>query len=413
MHLGESKLTLLFKLGARNVFRQKGRTAVTLGAVAFGVMSVILSGGFIHDMFAQLAEAIIHSQSGHIQYAKSGFFAKGAHSPERYLITDPKSEKDFLWVVPGVADSMARINFSGLLNNGKTDLPVVGEGIEPSKEAAFGTFLVVLEGRQLSDTDQYGILLGQGVARTLKLRPGDRATLLVSTAEGAMNTLDLEVVGVFQSFSQEYDSRAVKISLAAAQELLASQGVNVMVVALRHTSDTDRVAGILARHAATSGLEVKTWEDLNTFYRGAVAFYDGQFGVLRYIILLMVLLGVINAINMSAFERIGEFGTMRAVGNRSHDVFLLVLIEGTLTGLLGALLGTILGVLLALGISSAGIPMPPPPNSNLPYIAHIEVVPSVLASGFLIGVGGAMLASLVPALRVSRIPLAAALRENV
>ena len=411
--LRDSKFALFLKLGSRNIFRQRLRTTVTLGAIAFGVAGLIVSGGFVQDMLVQLAEATIHSQSGHIQLAKSGFFAHGSHSPERYVISDPTSEKQSLAVVPGVADSMARVNFSGLLNNRKTDLPIIGEGIEPAKEAALGTSLAIREGKHLSEADRYGILLGQGVAHALKLRPGDHVTLLVSVAEGAMNTLDFEVVGVFQSISQEYDSRAVKISLAAAQELFASDGVNVLVLALRQTSDTDRVAELLKRQATAEGLEVKTWRDLNDFYQGAVAFYDRGFGILRLIILLMVLLGMINAINMSAFERLGEFGTMRAVGNRARDIFSLVVMEGALTGLLGAALGTIMGILLALGISSVGIPMPPPPGSNLGYTAQIRLVPSVIASGFLVGLVGAVLASLWPALRVSRIPVAAALRESV
>jgi putative ABC transport system permease protein len=247
----------------------------------------------------------------------------------------------------------------------------------------------------------------------MKLNPGDHATLVVSTAEGAMNTLDFEVVGIFQSFSQEYDSRAVRIPLAAAQELLASSGANVIVVALRETSDTDRVARVLGKHAAAGGLEVKMWEELNEFYQSAVAFYEREFGVLQLIILLMVLLGVINAVNMSAFERIGEFGTMRAVGNRRSDVFMLVVVEGALIGFLGASIGTVVGGLIATSISAIGIPMPPPPNSNLPYTGHIRLVPSVVVSAFLIGVGGAVLASVLPAFRVSRIPVAVALRENV
>ncbi len=134
---------------------------------------------------------------------------------------------------------------------------------------------------------------------------------------------------------------------------------------------------------------------------------------MRLIILVMVLLGVVNAINMSAFERVGEFGTMRAVGNRAYDVFALVVIEGALIGLLGAILGIVTGILLAVAISHVGIPMPPPPNSNLPYTAQIRVVPFVIVGAFFVGLGGAVLASLLPAFRVSRIPLAAALRENI
>ncbi len=47
----------------------------------------------------------------------------------------------------------------------------------------------------------------------------------------------------------------------------------------------------------------------------------------------MVLLSVANTVNMSVFERIGEFGTMRALGNRGRQVFALILIESVLLGL--------------------------------------------------------------------------------
>jgi putative ABC transport system permease protein len=66
-----------------------------------------------------------------------------------------------------------------------------------------------------------------------------------------------------------------------------------------------------------------------------------------------------------------------------------------------------------MAISAVGIPMPPPPNSNLGYTAYIRIVPSVVASAFVIGVVAATVASVLPALRVSRIPIAEALRQNV
>jgi putative ABC transport system permease protein len=236
---------------------------------------------------------------------------------------------------------------------------------------------------------------------------------LLSTGEGALNTLDFDVVGVFQSFSQDYDARTVKITLHAAQELLDTRGANVLVVALRRTEDTAGVAVILRERSVWRDMEAKTWEELNAFYRSTVQLYDRQFGVLQVIILLMVLLGVVNAVNMSVFERVGEFGTMRALGNRGQHVFALVAAEGVLLGLIGAVIGVALGMLLAWGISAVGIPMPPPPNSNLGYTARIRLVPAVVASAFIIGLVAVVLASLLPGLRVARIPIADALRQNV
>src|SRR5574340_204363 len=249
------------------------------------------------------------------------------------------------------------------------------------------------------------MLLGYGVAQALKLKPGDRATLVVNTPEGALNSLDFEVVGAFQSFSKEYDARAVRIPLAAAQELLNTAGVNSLVVSLRATGDTERVAALMKAQFGAQGYAVKTWQELNDFYAKTVDLYKRQFGVLQLIILLMVLLSVVNSVNMSAFERVGEFGTMMALGNRGTDVFHLVVAENILLGTMGALLGVAIGVVAAGVISAVGIPMPPPPNSNLGYTAYIRLVPFTVASAAIIGWISTVAASLLPARRISRMPV--------
>ena len=67
----------MLKLALRNVFRHRARTALTLLAIVFGVAALIVTGGFIQNIFDQLAEAVIHSHSGHLQVARRGFHAEG------------------------------------------------------------------------------------------------------------------------------------------------------------------------------------------------------------------------------------------------------------------------------------------------------------------------------------------------
>lgn len=402
---------MLFKLALRNIFRQKVRTAMTLAAIVFGVSGLILSGGFVQDIFVQLGEAIIHSQTGHVQVFRQDFLEKGTRQPDRYLIDQPEALARKIAAQPGVAEVTARLNFAGLLNNGKRDLAIIGEGVEPDKEARLGTFLRISAGRQLADSDTFGILIGQGVAHSLGLKPGDSVTLVMNTAEGALNTLDFEVVGTFQSFSKDFDARAVRIPLAAARELMASPGANVLVVTLQRTEDTDTAFAAI-RAALPAGLDARHWRQLSDFYEKTLQLYDRQFGVLQLIILCMVLLSVANTVNMSAFERLGEFGTLQALGNTRRQVFRLVVAENTLLGIIGATLGVATGILLALAISAIGIPMPPPPNANLGYIAYIRIEPVIVMTAFLIGLAAAAVAALFPARRVSTTPVVEALRQS-
>jgi putative ABC transport system permease protein len=403
----------MLKLALRNVARHRLRTAMTLAAIVFGVIGVVLSGGFVEDVYHKLGEALIHSQSGHLQVARAGFHAQGTRSPEKYVIGDPDVIKQKLLAHRQVADAMARISFFGLLNNGRTDWPVIGEGIEPDKESELGSLLTISAGRQLSDKDVDGVLIGVGVAQALKLAPGDDVTLLASTLQGAQNTVDLKVIGVFQSFSKDYDDRAVKIPLRAAQQLLATDGANLVVVSLKKTSDTGAVAALLANELRAEGLDVKTWIELNDFYERTVQLYRRQFGVLLAIVFIMVILSVANSVYITVFERIGEFGTMRSLGDRPRHVYRLVVLESVLLGLIGSTLGVVGGISLALAISAIGIPMPPPPNANIGYTAEIQIVPLTILAAFGLGVAATTLAALWPAAKVTRIPLVDALRANI
>ena len=402
----------MLKLALRNLLRNRVRTLMTLASIVFGVVGIILSGGFVQDVYRQLGEALIHSQSGHLQLARAGFHAQGARRPESFLIEASDQYRQAMLKQSGVVDVMARIGFSGLLSNGRSEWPIVGEGVEPDKEAALGSQLRITAGRQLAKGDRLGILLGDGVAKALKLQPGDQVTLLLNTADGALNSMELTVVGSFQTLSADFDARAVRIPLAAAQELLAVSGANVLVASLERTDATDRVVAALKQHLAAEGLEVLGWTELNSIYADVVALYERQFGVLQLIILVLVMLSVANSVNMSAFERVGEFGTMMALGNRPGKVFRLLVVENVLLGIAGGGLGVAVGGLLAQLISAIGIEMPPPPNANIGYTAHIHIVPGVVLTAFAVGVAATILASLLPAWRVGRIPVVDALRRN-
>jgi len=401
-----------FSLALRNVFRQRMRSAGTLAAISLGVAGLILAAGFVQDIFIQLGEAIIHSQSGHIQIARQGYREGRTRSPEAFLIEQPEQLKKQALATPGVQLALARIGFAGVINNGKRDLGIVGEGVEPAAEAKLGTYLRYIEGRALADSDRDGIVLGQGVARSLGLKAGDRVNLVISLAQGAVNTLDFEVIGVFQSFSKDFDARAVRIPLSAARELMDTQAAHLIVLVLAQTTDTGRVLAALRQTLGPQGYELASWRELSDFYDKTVLLYESQFGVLRLIILLMVLLSVANSVNMTLFERTREFGTLLALGDRPDRVFQLIMSESLLLGLFGASLGMALGCSVAWIISAIGIPMPPPPNANVGYTAYIRLVPLEVLSAGAVGFVATCLAAVLPARRASRMPVVDALRKG-
>src|SRR3569833_3463310 len=85
---------------------------------------------------------------------------------------------------------------------------------------------------------------------------------------------------------------------------------------------------------------------------------------MEIIVVVSGLLSESRSINMVVHERTGEYGTLRALGDRRGDVIRLILAEIALLGLFGAVLGVVIGVALALAISAGGGPGPPPPGGG-------------------------------------------------
>ena len=76
---------------------------------------------------------------------------------------NPETLRRELAAVSGVDDVMLRIGFSGLLGNGRTDWSIVGEGVEPAREKRLASYITVVAGHRLAESDAFGMMIGQGV----------------------------------------------------------------------------------------------------------------------------------------------------------------------------------------------------------------------------------------------------------
>jgi putative ABC transport system permease protein len=409
-HLGERRLLIL---AFRNIFRNRLRTTLTLAAVGCGVAAIVVSGGFVEDVFVQLRESTIHSRLGHIQIIRPGYLDFGRRDPFKYLITDPADVLNQSRALPHVQIATTRVYFSGLANNGRADLPIIGEGVEPENERRLGTATVFVAGQPLREGDPFAANLGEGLAASLKLQPGSSVTLTVSTPGGALNALEFKVTGIFRTFSKDYDDHAVRIPRTAVEELLSTKAVHSIVLGLDDTAATDVTVAALIQRLPGDRYEVKPWHELADFYSKTVALYRRQFGALQLMILVLLILSVASTVNMVVHERTGEFGTLLALGTRRRDVFRLVLLENALLGGIGAILGVALGVAVALLLTVIGIEMPPPPGSTASYTATIRVVPSFLGIAAITGAIAAIIASVLPGRRAARLQVVDALRHNI
>ena len=121
------------KLAFRNLFRQKFRSIIAFGSIAFGVISLLLAGGFIEWIFSAMRRDTIYSLLGHIQVAQQGYYDDGKSDPFAYLLPEKTDHIARINNVPGVRLVTNRLSFGGIISRQDASVSFLGEGVEPEK----------------------------------------------------------------------------------------------------------------------------------------------------------------------------------------------------------------------------------------------------------------------------------------
>ncbi|MFT3847181.1 MAG: ABC transporter permease [Propionivibrio sp.] len=402
----------VFLLAFRNLYRQPRRTSLALLAVVFGVIALVLAGGFIEWGLWFGRDSTIHSQLGHLQIVRNGYFENGIADPFNYLLPDKSKELDRIKALEAVEAVGPRLSLSGLISLGESTISFIGDGVDPEAEINLSRSLTIRDGQSLSSGDAKGIILGQGLAANLGAHVGDSIVLLATTARGTTNAVEVHVRGIFSTVTKAYDDAALRMPIEIARKLLRVEGAHAWVVLLKETDLTSSVAEEIRMTSTKENYQVREWRDMADFYNKTETLLVKQFGVVKVIIGLIIVLSISNTMMMAVLERTGEIGTIMALGVRRRGVLQLFLAEGVVIGLTGAALGLAAGYVLAGIISYIGIPMPPAPGMADAYTARILVTGSLAIESFSLASLTTLLASFYPAWKAGRMIVVDALRAN-
>ena len=167
----------------------------------------------------------------------------------------------------------AQITLMGLISNGDKSETYIATAVEPRKDRESESHRLV-SGTQLPDHELDAILIGAGLAKSMKAKPGDYLTLMTTTVTGSLNAMDVRVAGVITTGVREYDDRAIKMPIEGAQQLLQTAKIEKLLVFLKTTEDTAAVEASIRQKYATT-LESKDWSQLASFYHQVVMLYNG------------------------------------------------------------------------------------------------------------------------------------------
>ena len=325
--------------GWRNLWRNTRRTCITLVAVTLSTAILIASYGLMDGLMKHAVSNATNLMVGEVQVHAPGYLAD--HSIYRAL-----TEPDLILRAAkqkNVAAAPRRYGY-GLVAVGTKSAGARFWGVEPALErTTFDLAQHLDQGRFLSEAQERGVVLGQKLARSLQAQIGSELVVVVQAADGSLGNDLYTVTGILKSAGDSIDRNAALIHATDFVELFVS-GERIHEVALnsRGRMSLDRLKAMLSIAAPEE--EIKSWPQLMPEVSDMVNLFDAFIWIFGLIFLLAAGMGVMNTMLMATYERIREFGILKALGATPWRIIMDVAVEAIVLAALGTVCGTILGL---------------------------------------------------------------------
>ena len=335
------------KMAWRNIWRNPRRTILTVCAITFATVLLVFMLSFQFGSYETMINTSVKINSGHLQVQAEKYQEKKSI---RFVIPDPRAIADIVDQIPEVATYTFRGQAFSLISSKDRTYGVVVTGIDPQKEATVSRIKKLIQaGDFLAADDVNQALVGNLLAKNLRVSIGDELTLLGQGRDGSIGASVVQVKGIFRSGIDEFDRSAMQIPLSTFQDIFSmEEAVHEVVVIGKSLSDVSRIKAQLKAALAVlkNGKALKTldWQELMPGLRQAIEM-DLVSGLIFYgLLIIVVAFSILNTFLMAIFERTKEFGVMMAVGTTPRRLTKILLIESMSMTLIGIITGICIGI---------------------------------------------------------------------
>ena len=404
---------MILKIALRNIFRQKRRTILTALAMIAGFTLSSLFIGLSDGAYGNIITMFTRNRIGHIQVHREGYLDK----PSLYeTIDDYPSVGETIQSTTGVEAWTPRVYAAGLGSVGEKSTAVQVIGVDVARETQATRFdQKVIEGSVLGETASHEAVIGKGLAKILSGTVGSEIVIFSQGADGSLANDVYKIVGIAESGGDVTDRVACYLHIEDAQELFVLEGrIHEIVVIISNINQVSKVTDAIKARLNNSTLEVAPWQVVaKSFYRAMKVDQQGD-AIARWVIMLIVAIGVLNTVLMSVLERTREYGVLKAVGTKPTQIFWLVICEVVIIAIGSIAVGALLGVLANYLLSIYGITYP----EEITYggmkikTLYAEVNARCLIIPAITVMLSATIVSLFPAIKAARIMPAKAMRTH-
>lgn len=398
------------KMAWRNIWRNPRRTILTVSAIAFACLVLVFMLSFQFGSYAEMINTAVRAHTGYLQVQAQGY---QKDKEMRRVVQNPDAVIKAISGLDGLKAYTTRANGFALISSKDRTYGVGVIGIDPDNEAKVSTIKsMIRKGNYLSQKDTDQAIVGDLLARNLKVVLGDELTLLGQGRDGSVAAAVLKIKGIYSAGQTEFDRSTMMIPLAYFQDTFFMEGAVHEVVVLGHDLDDvpmlkaevqQAIKDIKQQHP----LVAMDWNQLMPGLMQSIKM-DLISGLIIYFVLIVVVaFSILNTFLMAVLERTREFGVMMAVGVTPGRLTKVLLMESTTITLVGIICGMALGAAITLYFQAYGIDLsgqeellqqygiPGLLHPHLSWITALAGPTAVLVITFI--------AALFPALRVRKL----------
>lgn len=344
----------ILRMAWRNLWRNGRRTLVTVGAMTLALWAMVLYTSLMQGMLGSMESTLLDVELGEIQIHADGY-------RERPSIWERIEDPDALLEAldeTGLRSS-ARLLGGTLVASGEASTGALLKGLRPDRDAQVSDVHQRLDrGEWLDPADASGVVLGYRLARTLGIDVGDELIALSQATDGSMANDLFRVRGVLQSLSEETDRATVFLVEDQFRNFFALEDGAHQVIVRSGEGQTLDAAGEMAQEAIAASApeaEVKSWRELLPGLANVFDSAQAAVQVVAFIVYVVIAIMILNAMLMAVFERIREFGVLKAIGVSPRRVLALILTEGALQAALAIAIGLVASVPALWFVTTRGI----------------------------------------------------------
>ena len=404
---------MILKIAFRNIFRQKRRTILTALAMIVGFTLLSVTIGLSDGAYGNIITMFTRNRTGHIQVHRAGYLDK----PSLYETIDGYAAiGETIQGTAGVDAWTPRVYAAGLGSIGEKSTAVQVIGVDVAREIQATRFdQKMIEGSVLAETASHEAVIGKGLAKILSGTVGSEIVIFSQGADGSLANDVYKIVGIAESGDDVTNRVACYLHIEDAQELFVLEGrIHEIVVIISNINQVSKVTDAIKARLNNSTLDVAPWQVVaKSFYRAMKVDQQGD-AIARWVIMLIVAIGVLNTVLMSVLERTREYGVLKAVGTKPTQIFWLVICEVVIIAIGSIAVGALLGVLANYLLSIYGITYP----EEITYggmkikTLYAEVNARCLIIPAITVMLSATIVSLFPAIKAARIMPAKAMRTH-